>query len=213
MNDIKGYEGLYAVTENGEVWSYHNGRFLRQERKGDYFRVELWKNGEREKKYVHDLVAQAFLPNIEKKLFVIHKDGNFLNNNLQNLAYDNKRERRAKGEKERGKEKETETKTEIELEKEQSQIYSIFGVYFNEKCLLIGYSSNIEKYLNAIETLEYYERDLQKENINIKRLAFDLFYNRHYKDCKIIIFERKLDSTEAVRMKKDYIEKIEPIFN
>ena len=211
MNDIKGYEGLYAVTENGEVWSYHSGRFLRQERKGDYFRVELRKNGEREKKYVHDLVAQAFLTNIGKKLFVIHKDGNFLNNNLQNLAYDNKRERRAKGEKERGKEKETEK--EIELEKEQSQIYSIFGVYFNEKCLLIGYSSNIEKYLNAIETLEYYERDLQKENINIKRLAFDLFYNRHYKDCKIVIFERKLDSTEAVRMKKDYIEKIEPIFN
>ena len=44
MNDIKGYEGLYAITENGEVWSYHNERFLRQERKGDYFRVELWKN-------------------------------------------------------------------------------------------------------------------------------------------------------------------------
>ena len=44
MNDIKGYEGLYAITENGEVWSYHSERFLRQERKGDYFRVELWKN-------------------------------------------------------------------------------------------------------------------------------------------------------------------------
>ena len=51
MNDIKGYEGLYAITENGEVWSYHNERFLRQERKGDYFRVELWKNGSREKKW------------------------------------------------------------------------------------------------------------------------------------------------------------------
>ena len=96
MNDIKGYEGLYAITENGEVWSYHNERFLRQERKGDYFRVELWKNGSREKKYVHDLVAQAFLLNLEKKLFVIHKDGNFLNNNLQNLAYNNKRERKVK---------------------------------------------------------------------------------------------------------------------
>ena len=70
-----------------------------------------------------------------------------------------------------------------------------------------------ERYLNEIETLEYYERNLQKENINIKRMAFELFYNRHYKDCKIIIFERKLDLTEAVRMKKDYIEKIEPIFN
>ena len=95
-------------------------------------------------------------------------------------------------------------------------IMSTPALMVDEKIVSMGKvlkSSDIEKYLNAIETLEYYERNLQKENINIKRMAFDLFYNRHYKDCKIIIFERKLDLTEAVRMKKDYIEKIEPIFN
>ena len=29
MKDIKGYEGLYAVTENGQVWSYRSQIFLK----------------------------------------------------------------------------------------------------------------------------------------------------------------------------------------
>ena len=28
MKDIKGYEGLYAVTEDGKVWSYKSKKFL-----------------------------------------------------------------------------------------------------------------------------------------------------------------------------------------
>ena len=28
VKNIKNYEGLYAVTEKGEVWSYKNKRFL-----------------------------------------------------------------------------------------------------------------------------------------------------------------------------------------
>jgi hypothetical protein len=29
MKDIKGYEGEYAVTEEGQVWSYKRKRFLK----------------------------------------------------------------------------------------------------------------------------------------------------------------------------------------
>lgn len=29
MKDIKGYEGLYAITENGEVWSYISNKFMK----------------------------------------------------------------------------------------------------------------------------------------------------------------------------------------
>ena len=29
MVDIKGYEGLYAITEDGKVWSYRFKRFLK----------------------------------------------------------------------------------------------------------------------------------------------------------------------------------------
>lgn len=28
MRDIKGYEGLYAVTSCGRVWSYRSNKFL-----------------------------------------------------------------------------------------------------------------------------------------------------------------------------------------
>lgn len=30
MKDIKGYEGLYAVTSCGKVWSYHSCGFIAQ---------------------------------------------------------------------------------------------------------------------------------------------------------------------------------------
>ena len=29
MKDIKGYEGLYAITSCGKVWSYHSKKFLK----------------------------------------------------------------------------------------------------------------------------------------------------------------------------------------
>lgn len=29
MKDIKNYEGLYAITEDGRVWSYKSNRFLK----------------------------------------------------------------------------------------------------------------------------------------------------------------------------------------
>lgn len=28
MKDIKGYEGLYAITEDGQVWSYRRKKYL-----------------------------------------------------------------------------------------------------------------------------------------------------------------------------------------
>lgn len=37
--------------------------------------------------YVHDLVATSFVPNPEGKKYVIHKDGNKLNNHASNLAW------------------------------------------------------------------------------------------------------------------------------
>ena len=41
MIDIKGYEGLYAVTSCGKVWSYQNNRFLKPFLTRGYFRVRL----------------------------------------------------------------------------------------------------------------------------------------------------------------------------
>ena len=88
MKDIKGYEGLYAVTSCGKIWSYRSKIFLKpQVNKDGYLRVGLWKNGEVKKYLIHRLVAEAYIPNPEGLPQVNHKDENKENNCLQNLEW------------------------------------------------------------------------------------------------------------------------------
>lgn len=52
-----------------------------------YKYVVLCKNGKKVHKYVHRLVAEAFIPNPEDKQEVNHKDGDKCNNNMLNLEW------------------------------------------------------------------------------------------------------------------------------
>lgn len=46
MRDIKDYEGLYAVTSCGKVYSYKRKKFLRPFDNGyGYLKVNLYKDG------------------------------------------------------------------------------------------------------------------------------------------------------------------------
>ena len=57
MKDVVGYEGLYAVTSCGKVWSYKSERFLKPwKRKDGYLQVGLHKDGEKKIYLVHRLV-------------------------------------------------------------------------------------------------------------------------------------------------------------
>ena len=88
MKDIKGYEGLYAITPEGEVWSYRRKKFLvpRKGRNG-YLQAGLWKNGKGKNHYIHRLVSEAFIPNPENLPQVNHKDENKENNSVENLEW------------------------------------------------------------------------------------------------------------------------------
>ena len=88
MKDIVGYEGLYAITTEGEVWSYKSKKFLKPgvSHKG-YLFVNLCKNGKVKCVRVHRLVATAYIPNPENHPQVNHKDENKTNNCLQNLEW------------------------------------------------------------------------------------------------------------------------------
>lgn len=52
----------------------------------------LCKNGKRKNFTVHRLVANAFIPNIENKQEINHKDGNKQNNRVDNLEWVTKKE-------------------------------------------------------------------------------------------------------------------------
>ena len=100
--DVENYEGLYQVSNLGRVRSLErdiycqNGTFHQHlkekmlvpvlDRYGYQF-VGLYKNGKRKKITVHRLVAEAFLPNLENKPQVNHKDENPLNNCVDNLEW------------------------------------------------------------------------------------------------------------------------------
>ena len=95
--DIEGFEGRYQVSNLGEVrsldqqcWNGHvfflkRGRVLKQKMStSGYMRVSLGKDNDR---YVHRLVAGAFLPNADGLPQVNHKDENKLNNRVENLEW------------------------------------------------------------------------------------------------------------------------------
>lgn len=103
---IKGYEGMYEISKEGEVRSVprtthykdgrigiHKGRVLKQQNtKKGYLRVDLTKDGVRRSHQIHRLVAEAFIPNPEGKEQVNHRDGCKLNNAVSNLEWNSNEE-------------------------------------------------------------------------------------------------------------------------
>ena len=87
---IKGYEGIYEVSDQGRVRSLKFGkeRILKQGRNPEgYLLVCLCKNGEHKAYKVHRLVAQTFIPNPDNLPQVNHKDENKENNSVHNLEW------------------------------------------------------------------------------------------------------------------------------
>ncbi len=95
--DVVGFEGLYKVSNKGNVYSVERislqgrkigGRILKPSpNSGGYLLVGLCKNGKIKKKYMHRLVAEAFLPNPENHPQINHIDEVKDNNELSNLEW------------------------------------------------------------------------------------------------------------------------------
>lgn len=103
--DIEGYEGFYSLSDSGIIYSEAR-QVTRISRNGNpglrivgglikkpfiskkgYKIVTLERDGIGKSFLVHRLVAELFIPNPENKPCVNHKDGNKLNNDVDNLEW------------------------------------------------------------------------------------------------------------------------------
>lgn len=96
--DIKGYEGLYKISEYGDILSLkirHNKvnkdrsipLLLKPQIRNNYFIINLCKNGKRKQYSIHRLVAENFIDNPKELNIVNHKDFNTFNNHYSNLEW------------------------------------------------------------------------------------------------------------------------------
>lgn len=88
MKDIKNFEGLYAITSDGMVWSYRSHRFLTsRKRKDGYWQINFSVDGTITTHLIHRLVAETWIPNYDNKPTVDHIDKNKNNNHISNLRW------------------------------------------------------------------------------------------------------------------------------
>ena len=96
MKDIDNFRRKYAITANGEVWSYpkQRGRFIQRGKylkqiikKHGYLTVCLAKNKKHFYPTVHRLIATAFISNPTHLPQVNHKNGIKTDNRIENLEW------------------------------------------------------------------------------------------------------------------------------
>ena len=85
--DVPGYEGLYQISDFGNVKSLISNRLLKPSQdKFGYVRFNALKNKKSKTLRIHRLVMEVFNP-INSFMQVNHIDGNKSNNKLDNLEW------------------------------------------------------------------------------------------------------------------------------
>ena len=95
---VKGYEGIYEVSNYGNVkrvsgitgvnTKYLNGYYLKPLDNGKgYLRVKLTTNNKSKRIMLHRIIAEAFIPNPDNKPVVNHINHNIVDNRINNLEW------------------------------------------------------------------------------------------------------------------------------
>ena len=151
--DVKGYEGIYQISNLGNVKSlkYNRETILNPSvSKNGYYNCILYKNKKRKTCRVHQLVAIAFLNHKPDgyKIVVDHIDNNPLNNNVNNLQLITTRENTSK---------------------DRKGVSKYLGVYWNKQkqkwraqIRIKGVSKHLGYFINEYEAHLSYQNELAK---------------------------------------------------
>jgi len=153
--EVKGYEGIYEVSDFGNVKSLGNN-FNKKEKilkkilvNNGYYSVGLCKNGKQKNKSIHKIVAESFLNHVSCKMELIinHINFNKIDNRLENLeivtARENSNQKHIKS-----SSKYVGVGWHNKINKWQSRIY------INKKSYHLGY------FINEIEAHNAYQKAL-----------------------------------------------------
>lgn len=96
---IRGYENLYAIGIDGQVFAYNNNPafhgkphsvkacWVESNRARKYQYILLWKDGKPKSRKIHQLVLETFVGLRPPGMVACHKDDNPANNHLDNLYW------------------------------------------------------------------------------------------------------------------------------
>lgn len=76
----------YQVDKDGRIYG-HQGELSQWLSDSGYLKVGLYDKGKRKRLRVHRLVANAFIPNDDRKKYVNHKNGDKQDNRVENLEW------------------------------------------------------------------------------------------------------------------------------
>ena len=92
LKDAPGHPG-YRITDDGRLWSDRtwrgsSGRWVKASPSGKgYLAANLFLDGKSRRRYIHHLVAEAFIGPRPDGMEVRHKNGDMLDNRASNLVY------------------------------------------------------------------------------------------------------------------------------
>jgi len=90
--DVKGYEGLYKINRNGDIWSCRSKKYLKPTFPRGYKYIMLSKHGKLKNLSIHRLVALHFIPNPNNLKCVDHINRIKTDNRIENLRWASHRE-------------------------------------------------------------------------------------------------------------------------
>lgn len=171
--DIPGYEGKYQVSNYGNVKSLNFNRTgvakvmnINAISSKGYYITRLTVNNKPKGYRVHQLVAMAFLGHEPNGMDIVvnHKDGNKLNNRVENLELITNRENIIYNKKDAG----------VSYKKERNKWVS--RIKIGDKVIFLGHFCNkkdgVNVYKNALINLDKFDGDAQafKELVNSYQL-------------------------------------------